>query len=69
MYVLCLFKVRMSNALSIPPYQEWNNLRVFFLTIDVPTEVSGVCCNISSQVNHIQIMLFSYMVISLEFSS
>ena len=30
----------------------------FFLTIDVPTEVSGVCLNITNQVIHIQIMLF-----------
>ena len=33
----------------------------FFLTIDIPIEVSGVCLNITNQVIHIQIMLFSYI--------
>ena len=63
---LCLFKVRLSNTLSIPPFQEWNTLGVFFLTIDVTIEVSGVCLNITNQVVHMQIILFSY--ISLHFS-
>ena len=39
---LCLFEVRLSNTLSILPSQGWNTLGVFFLTIDVPIEVSGV---------------------------
>ena len=38
----------------------------FFLTIDVPIEVSGVCLNITNWVIHTQIVLFSY--ISLDFS-
>ena len=40
---LCLFEIRLSNTLSIFPFQGWNTLGVFFLTIDVPIEVSGVC--------------------------
>ena len=64
---ICLFEVRLSNTLSILPFQGWNTMGVFFLTIDVPIEVSGVCLNITNQVIHIQIMLFSY--ISLDFSS
>ena len=54
------------SLLSIFPFQGWNTLGVFFLTIDVPIEVSGVCLNITNQVIHIQIVLFSY--ISLDFS-
>ena len=49
------------------PFQGWNTLGVFFLAIDVPIEVSGVCLNIADQVIHIQTMLFSH--ISLDFSS
>ena len=40
---LCLFEIRLSNTLSILPFQGWNTLGVFFLTIDVPIEVSGIC--------------------------
>ena len=40
---LCLFEVRLGNTLSILPFQGWNTLGVFFLTINVPIEVSGVC--------------------------
>ena len=40
---LCLFEVRLSNTLSILPFQGCNTLGVFFLTINVPIEVSGVC--------------------------
>ena len=50
---LCLFEVRLINTLSILPLQGWNTLGVFFLTIDVPIEVSGVCLNITNQVIHI----------------
>ena len=64
---LCLFETRLSNTLSILPFQRWNTFGVFFLTIDVPIEVSGVCLNITNQVIHIQIVLSSY--ISLNFSS
>ena len=64
---LCFYEIRLSNTLSIFPFQRWNTLGVFFLTIDVRIEVSGVCFNITNQVIHIQIMLFSY--ISLDFSS
>ena len=32
---LCLFEIRLSNTLSILPFQGWNTLGVFFLTIDV----------------------------------
>ena len=42
-------------------------LGCLFLTIDVPIEISGVCLNITNQVIHIQIVLFSY--ISLDLSS
>ena len=38
---LYLLKIRLSNPISIPPFQGWNTLGVFFLTIDVPIEVSG----------------------------
>ena len=38
---LCLFEVQLNNTLSILPFQGWNTLGVFFLTIDVPIEVSG----------------------------
>ena len=56
---LCLFEVRLSNTLSILPFQGWNTLGVFFLTMDVSIEVSGVCLNITNQVSHIQIVLLS----------
>ena len=46
---LCLFEVRLSNTLSILPFQGWNILGVFFLTINVPIEVSGVCLNIPTK--------------------
>ena len=62
---LCLFEIKLSNTLSILPFQGWNTLGVFFLTIDVPIEVSGVCLNISNQVIHIQIVLFSVLCIVL----
>ena len=59
---LCLFEVRLSNTLSILPFLGWNTLGVFFfLTIDAQIEVSGVCLNITNQVIHIQIVLFSYI--------
>ena len=60
---LCLFEVRLSNTLSILPSEGWNFLGVFFLTIDVPIEVSAVCLNITNQGIHIQIMLFSYTLL------
>ena len=53
---LCLFKVRLSNTLSILLFKGWNTLGAFFLTIDVTIEVSGVCLNITNQVIHIQIV-------------
>ena len=31
---LCLFEVQLSNTFSILPFQWWNTLGVFFLTID-----------------------------------
>ena len=40
---LCLFEVRVSNTISILPFQGWDTLGVILLTIDVPIEVSGVC--------------------------
>ena len=46
---LCLFEVRLSNTLSILPFQGWNTLGVFFLTINVPIEVSGICLNITNK--------------------
>ena len=64
---LCLFKIRLRNPISIPPFQGWNTLGVFFLTIDVPIEASGVRLNITNQVINIQIMLFPN--ISLDLSS
>ena len=63
---LCLFEVRLSNTLSILPFQEWNTLCVFFLIIYVTIEVSGVCLNITNQVIHIQIILFSYIFLKFQ---
>ena len=50
---LCLFEVRLSNTLSILSFQGWNTLDVFYLTIDVPIEVSRVCLYITNQIIHI----------------
>ena len=42
---LCLFEIRLSNTLSIFPFQGWNTLGVFFLTIDVPiVRTTGALC-------------------------
>ena len=62
----CLFKIRLSNPISIPLFQGWNTFGVVFLTIDVPIEVSGVCLNITNLVINVQFMLFPN--ISLDFS-
>ena len=50
---LCIFKIRLRNPISVPLFQWWNTLGVFFLTIDVLIEVSGVCLNITNEVINI----------------
>ena len=64
---LSLFNFWSCDTSSFSSFKWRNTLIFFFLTIDVPTEVSRICLNIADQVIYIQIMLLPNVI--LNFSS
>ena len=53
-------------VIPVPPlfFKGRNTLIVFFLTIDVPIEVSRICLNVADQVIYIQIVLLPNIILS-----
>ena len=64
---LSLFNFWSCDTSFSSSFQGRNTLIVFFLTIDVPIEVSRICLNAADQVNYIQIVLLPNVI--LNFSS
>ena len=64
---LSLFNFWSCDTSSSSSFKGRNTLIVFFLTIDVPIEVSRICLNVADQVIYIQIVLLPN--VTLNFSS
>ena len=60
---LSLFNFWSCDTSSSSSFKGRSTLIVFFLTIDVPTEVSRICLNVANQVIYIQIVLLPNIIL------